>query len=218
MDGTTQEVTIKWRDALLAMQRHMLSAEYDPAVDLQLEPEIAQDLREQIFDDYSNSMLFYLADSFLRDGQCVLLVDFSSDGSQFGDGRQEFWSVTVTPGCYRKGRRQMLDCKILVGQLPKVLGADEKAHMYQHAIRLIFRSMNAAGRHGVRMYYRGARGCVFSPFAPCGECSGMQAQTALSLHSRCFRCCTLSRSTTPSTASLQASSRGTDRIVNVQGA
>jgi hypothetical protein len=56
MDGKTQEVTIKWRDALLAMQRHMLSAEYDPAGDLQLEPEIAQDLREQIFDDFSNSI------------------------------------------------------------------------------------------------------------------------------------------------------------------
>jgi hypothetical protein len=54
----------------------------------------------------------------------------------------------------------MMDAKLIVGQLPKVLGAEEKAHMYQHAIRNIFRSMNAAGRHGVRIHIRGARSGV----------------------------------------------------------
>ena len=157
MDGTTQEVVIKWRDALEVIHQHMLSATYDPAVDLQLEPDITPELCHQKFDDCSNSMLYYLMDSYLSDGQCVMLYDLSSDGSQCGDGRQDFWSVTTTPCIYRKHRRQMLDCKLLVGQLPRVVGADEKAHMYQHAIRRIFQSMNAAGRHGVRMYFRGAR-------------------------------------------------------------
>ena len=130
MDGTTQEVVIKWRDALEVIHQHMLSAKYDPAVDLQLEPDITPELRHQKFDDCSNSMLYYLMDSYLSDGQCVLLYELSSDGSQCGDGRQDFWSVTTTPCCYRRPRRQMLDCKLLVGQLPRVVGADEKAHMY----------------------------------------------------------------------------------------
>ena len=160
MDGTTQEVVIKWRDALEVIHQHMLFAKYDPAVDLQLEPDITPELCHQNFDDCSNSMLYYLMDSYLSDGQCVLLYELSSDGSQCGDGRQDFWSVTTTPCIYRKHRRQMLDCKLLVGQLPRVVGADEKAHMYQHAIRRIFQSMNAAGRHGVRMYFRGARNHV----------------------------------------------------------
>ena len=60
MDGTTQEVVIKWRDALEVIHQHMLFAKYDPAVDLQLEPDITPELRHQKFDDCSNSMLYYL--------------------------------------------------------------------------------------------------------------------------------------------------------------
>ena len=63
-DGSSQHVKIKWRDGLEAVQHHLLSAQYDPKADLQLEPEIAADLGQQVFDDYKHSMLFYLASSF----------------------------------------------------------------------------------------------------------------------------------------------------------
>ena len=146
-----QHVKIKWRDGLEAVQQHLLGAQYDPKADLQLEPEIAADLRQQVFDDYKHSMLFYLASSFLDKGQYVMLYEFGSDASQYGKCGQEFWSVYITICWFCKRRRLMMDAKLIVGQLPKVLGAEEKAHMYQHAIRNIFRSMNAAGRHGVRI-------------------------------------------------------------------
>ena len=93
-------------------------------------------------------MLFYLASSFLDKGQYVMFYEFGSDASQYGKCGQEFWSVYITI-CWLCKRRRL-----------KVLGADEKAHMYQHAIRNIFRSMNAAGRHGVRIHIRGARSGV----------------------------------------------------------
>ena len=159
-DGMVQHVKIKWRDGLEAVQQHLLGAQYDPKADLQLEPEIAADLRQQVFDDYKHSMLFYLASSFLDKGQYVMLYEFGSDASQYGKCGQEFWSVYITICWFCKRRRLMMDAKLIVGQLPKVLGADEKAHMYQHAIRNIFRSMNAAGRHGVRIHIRGARSGV----------------------------------------------------------
>jgi hypothetical protein len=100
---------------------------------LQLEPEIAADLRHQVFDDYKHSMLFYLASSFLDKGQYVMLYEFGSDASQYGKCGQEFWSVYITICWFCKRRRLMMDAKLIVGQLPKVLGAEEKAHMYQHA-------------------------------------------------------------------------------------
>ena len=75
-DGMVQHVKIKWRDGLEAVQQHLLGAQYDPKADLQLEPEIAADLRQQVFDDYKHSMLFYLASSFLDKGQYVMFYEF----------------------------------------------------------------------------------------------------------------------------------------------
>ena len=153
-DGSTQTVDIMWRDALEAVQLYFLTAEYN-ADELKFEPEIADRLEDQVFDDYCNSLLYYLEWSYLPDGQYPLLYELSSDGSQFGLSRQQFWSVYVTPCLPCKSRRQMMDCKILVAQLPHVAGPDEKAEMYQHAIKKIFSSMNAAGTHGVLMSFRG---------------------------------------------------------------
>jgi hypothetical protein len=175
-DGTSQHVKIKWRSGLEAVQQHLLSAQYDPKADLQLEPEIAADLRQQVFDDYRHPMLLYLASSFSDKGQYPMLYELGSDAPQYGKCGQEFWSVYITICWFCKRRRLMMDAKLIVGQLPKVLGADEKAHMYQHAIRSIFRSMNAAGRHGVQIHIRGARTAVCRHARPAlggnGSCAG----------------------------------------------
>ena len=153
-DGRTQVVDILWRDALEAVQQHFLTTPYVVG-ELQFEPRIADRLDDQVFDDYCNSFLYYLEWSYLPDGQYPLLYELSSDASQFGNCRQQFWSVYVTPCLPCKEKRQRMGSKILVGQLPHVEGADEKAEMYQHAIRKIFESMNAAGHHGVLMSFPG---------------------------------------------------------------
>jgi hypothetical protein len=147
-DGKTQDVEILWRDALVAVQQHFLKTRYNVG-ELQFEPQIAGRLQDQVFDDYCNSFLYYLECSYLPDGQYPLLYELSSDASQFGNCRQQFWPVYVTPCLPCKEKRQRMGCKIL--ELPHVEGADEKAEMYQHAIRKIFESMNAAGHHGVLM-------------------------------------------------------------------
>jgi hypothetical protein len=154
-NGDTQTVDIQWRDALLALQHHFLTAEYTED-ELLFEPQIAERLADMVFDDYCNSLIYYLQCSYLPEGQYPLLYEFSSDGSQFGLCRQAFWSVYVTPCLPCKSRRQMSACKILVAQLPHVEGPDEKAEMYQHAITKIFDSTNAAGTFGILMSFRGA--------------------------------------------------------------
>ena len=81
-DGMVQHVKIKWRDGLEAVQQHLLGAQYDPKADLQLEPEIAADLRQQVLDDYKHLMLLYLASSFLDKGQYVMFYELGSDASR----------------------------------------------------------------------------------------------------------------------------------------
>lgn len=115
-NGDTQTVDIQWRDACLAVQHHFLTAEYTED-ELLFEPQIAERLADMVFDDYCNSLIYYLQCSYLPEGQYPLLYEFSSDGSQFGICRQAFWSVYVTPCLPCKSRRQMSACKILVAQL-----------------------------------------------------------------------------------------------------
>jgi hypothetical protein len=115
-NGDTQTVDIQWRDACLAVQHHFLTAEYTED-ELLFEPQIAERLADMVFDDYCNSLIYYLQCSYLPEGQYPLLYEFSSDGSQFGLCRQAFWSVYVTPCLPCKSRRQMSACKILVAQL-----------------------------------------------------------------------------------------------------
>jgi hypothetical protein len=97
-DGRTQVVDILWRDALKAVQQHFLTTPFVVG-ELQFEPRIADRLDDQVFDDYCNSFLYYLEWSYLPDGQYPLLYELSSDASQFGNCRQQFWSVYVVTRC-----------------------------------------------------------------------------------------------------------------------
>jgi len=168
-DGTEQTVEVLYKDALAAIQHWLLHHRYDLESDTQFAPEMAATASEQVFKDYCNSVVNFVACAYLPRGQFTLLYEAASDASQFGGSRQTFWALYIGLGCLREHRRLKTDARILVALLPHVDGAEEKSRMYQEAISKVFETMNHAGYHGVRLYLRGSRPfCERPPIcAPC---------------------------------------------------